>query len=46
MNTFIRLKSQVAVNKVLEGPNRELTSEFLRVESHFLLIHRFSRVRR
>ena len=36
----------VAVKKVLEGPNRELTSEFLRLESHFLFTHRFCRVAR
>jgi len=34
------------VKKVLEGPNRELTSEFLRLESHFLFTHRFCRVAR
>ncbi len=34
----------VAVKKVLEGPNRELTTEFLRLESHFLFTHRFCRV--
>ena len=36
----------VAVKKVLEGPNRELTTEFLRLESHFLFTHRFCRVAR
>jgi transposase len=36
----------VAVKKVLEGPNRELTTEFLRLESHFLFTHRFCRVPR
>ena len=36
----------VAVKKVLEGPNRELTAEFLRLESHFLFTHRFCRVGR
>ena len=36
----------VAVKKVLEGPNRELTTEFLRLESHFLFAHRFCRVAR
>ncbi len=34
------------MKKVLEGPNRELTSEFLRLESHFLFTHRFCRVAR
>ena len=34
----------VAVKKVLEGPNRELTTEFLRLESHYLFTHRFCRV--
>ena len=38
--------TSVAVKKVLEGPNRELTSEFLRLESHFLFTHRFCRVAR
>ena len=36
----------VAVKKVLMGPNRELTAEFLRLESHFLFTHRFCRVAR
>jgi len=36
----------VAVKRVLEGPNRELTTEFLRLESHFLFTHRFCRVAR
>ena len=36
----------VAVKKVLEGPNRELTSEFLRLESHSLFTHRFCSVAR
>jgi transposase len=34
----------VAVKKVLEGPNRELTTEFLRLESHLLFTYRFCRV--
>jgi len=34
------------VKKVLEGPNRALTTEFLRLESHFLFTHRFCRVAR
>jgi transposase len=38
--------TSVAVKKVLEGPNRELTTEFLRLESHFLFTHRFCRVAR
>ena len=36
----------VAVKRVLEGPNRELTTEFLRLKSHFLFDHRFCRVAR
>jgi hypothetical protein len=36
----------VAVKRVLEGPNRELQREFLRLESHFLFKHRFCRVGR
>ena len=36
----------IAVKKVLEGPNRELTREFLRLESHHLFGHRFCRVGR
>jgi len=36
----------VAVKRVLEGPNRELQREFLRLESHFLFTHRFCRVGR
>ena len=36
----------VAVKKVLEGPNRELTTEFLRLESHYLFTHRFCSVAR
>jgi len=38
--------TSVAVKKVLEGSNRELTTEFLRLESHFLFTHRFCRVAR
>ncbi len=38
--------TSVAVKKVLEGPNRELTTEFLRLESHFLFTHRFCSVAR
>ena len=34
------------MKKVLEGPNRELTAEFLRLESHYLFTHRFCRVAR
>jgi transposase len=36
----------IAVKRVLEGPNRELQREFLRLESHFLFTHRFCRVGR
>ena len=36
----------VAVKKVLEGPNRERTTEFLRLESHLLFTHRFCSVAR
>ncbi len=36
----------VAVKRVLMGPNRELTTEFLRLESHYLFTHRFCRVAR
>ena len=36
----------VAVKKVLEGPNRELTTGFLRLASHVLFTHRFCRVAR
>lgn len=34
------------MKKVSEGPNRELTTEFLRLESRFLFTHRFCRVAR
>src|SRR2546425_1555625 len=37
--------SKVAVAKII-GRERELTREFLRLESHFLFTHRFCRVRR
>jgi transposase len=36
----------IAVRKVLGGSERELTREFLRLESHFLFAHRFCRVGR
>jgi len=36
----------IAVRKVLQGPERSLTREFLRLESHFLFDHRFCRVGR
>jgi transposase len=36
----------VAVKKVLFGARRDLTNEFLRLESHYLFTHRFCRVAR
>jgi transposase len=36
----------IAVKKVLQGSDRALTREFLRLESHFLFDHRFCRVGR
>ena len=38
--------TSVALKRVLEGPNRELTTEFLRLESHYLFTHRFCSVAR
>ena len=38
--------TSVAVKKVLGSRDRELTREFLRLESHFLFTHRFCRVAR
>jgi transposase len=37
--------SKIAVRRII-GHERELTREFLRLESHFLFTHRFCRVRR
>jgi hypothetical protein len=34
----------IAVNKVMLGPNRELTNAFLSLQSHYLFTHRFCRV--
>jgi transposase len=36
----------IAVSKVIGGSERELTREFLRLESHYLFTHRFCRVGR
>jgi len=38
--------TSIAVSKVMGGAERELTREFLRLESHFLFTHRFCRVGR
>lgn len=38
--------SKIAVAKITGGRGREVTREFLRLESHFLFAHHFCRVRR
>ena len=38
--------TSIAVTKVMLGPERELTREFLRLQSHHLFSHRFCRVAR
>ncbi len=38
--------TSIAVSKVMGGSERELTREFLRLESHYLFRHRFCRVAR
>jgi len=38
--------SKIAVSKITGGRSRELTREFLRLESHYLFEHHFCRVRR
>jgi transposase len=38
--------SRIAVAKITGGRGREVTREFLRLESHFLFAHHFCRVRR
>jgi len=38
--------SKIAIKKVLGSRARELTDEFLRLQSHYLFVHHFCRVRR
>jgi transposase len=38
--------SKIAVSKIVGGRGREVTAEFLRLESHYLFAHHFCRVRR
>ena len=44
MHVWTEIRRKLLVEKMLEGPNRELTSEFLRLESHLLFTRRFCRV--
>lgn len=38
--------SKIAVGKIIGGRGREVTSEFLRLQGHYLFAHHFCRVRR